>query len=467
MKSFLFLLVLSTSILAADKPNIVLIMADDQGLGDTSYNGHPELKTPNLDELATSGVRLNRFYTAHFNCSPTRASVMTGRHPHRMGTFGPGSPIRAQEVTIAKVLQSAGYATGHFGKWHLNGKNGDKNTTALPGRAILADDPLSPGKLGFDEWVSADNFFDLDPVLGRQGVPEAFHGDSSDITTDEALKFIKKQAASGKPFLTVVWFGSPHVPHLALPADKAPYSHLPEAEQNYFGEIAAIDRSVGRLRTALRELKIADNTLLWYNSDNGGAAGPKSTGNLRGKKGQLWEGGVRVPGLVEWPVRISQPFSSETPCSTLDIYPTVLEAIGIAAPKQVLPLDGISLIPLLDRKTETRAKPIPFWSNAREHESHAVLLDWPYKLHTNPSAKTSKKGGKASADTPVATLLLYDVSKDPQETTDLASQQPERVTQMTSALEAWKTSVEKSLTGADYGSDNTIVTPPKSKKKKP
>jgi arylsulfatase A-like enzyme len=178
------------------KPNIVLIMADDQGWGDTSYNGHPELKTPNLDALAASGLRLNRFYAAHCNCSPTRGSVMTGRHPVRYGTFSPGAPIRAQELTVAKVLQSAGYATGHFGKWHLNGKNGDKNTTEIPGRAILAADPLSPGKMGFDEWVSADNFFDLDPVLGRNGVPEKFHGDSSDVTTDEALKFIRKQAAA-------------------------------------------------------------------------------------------------------------------------------------------------------------------------------------------------------------------------------------------------------------------------------
>ena len=156
---------------------------------------------------------------------------MTGRHPDRYGTFSPGAPIRAQELTVARVLQSAGYATGHFGKWHLNGKNGDRNTTAIPGRAILASDPLSPGCMGFDEWVSADNFFDLDPVLGRNGVPEKFHGDSSDITTDEALKFIRRQAGAAKPFLAVVWFGSPHVPHQALPADKAAYHALPEREQ--------------------------------------------------------------------------------------------------------------------------------------------------------------------------------------------------------------------------------------------
>jgi len=454
MKTYLSLLLLIASAFGLHaaappaRPNIVLVMADDQGWGDTGYNGHPELKTPNLDALAKTGLRFNRFYTAHFNCSPTRGSIMTGRHPDRYGTFSPGAPIRAQELTVAKVLQSAGYSTGHFGKWHLNGKNGDKNTTTIPGRAILATDPLSPGKMGFDEWVSADNFFDLDPVLGRNGVPEKFHGDSSDITTDEALKFIRRQAGAGKSFLAVVWFGSPHVPHQALPADKAAYSALPEADQNYYGEITAVDRSVGRLRAALRELKVTDNTIFWYCSDNGGNNGPKSTGNLRGSKGTLWEGGLRVPGIVEWPARIAKPFVSETPCSTLDMYPTILEATGAVAKNQIQPLDGISLLPLFDRKTESRAKAIPFWSNARSHGSHAALLDWPYKLHTNPVAARNQKGKKGGEALPA--VLLYDVFKDPKETTDLAAQEPERVAKMTAALEAWKASVEKSLAGADY-----------------
>jgi arylsulfatase A-like enzyme len=433
---------------AAPRPNVVLVMADDQGWGDTGYNGHPELKTPNLDELAKSGLRFDRFYTAHFNCSPTRGSVMTGRHPGRYGTFSPGSPIRAQELTVARVLQSAGYATGHFGKWHLNGKNGDKNTTEGNGRAILASDPLSPARMGFDEWVSADNFFDQDPVLGRNGVPEKFHGDSSDVTTDEALKFIRRQAGAGKPFLAVVWFGSPHVPHHALPADKAAYSALPPKDQEYYGELTAVDRSVGRLRAALRELKVTENTLLWYCSDNGGAAGPKSTGGLRGSKGTLWEGGLRVPAIVEWPARIMSPFVIDRPCSTLDIYPTVLAATGAAAPKQIQPLDGVNLLPLFDRQTDSRAKAIPFWARAGNRSSHAALLEWPYKLHINPVAGRGRQ--RASAGEALPTVLVYDVSKDPKETTDLAAQQPDRVARMTAELQAWQASVEKSLAGADY-----------------
>jgi arylsulfatase A-like enzyme len=448
---FLFVLAMIARLPAAatdSRPNVVLVMTDDQGWGDTGYNGHPVLKTPQLDELARSGLRLDRFYAAHFNCSPTRGSVMTGRHPNRYGTFSPGAPIRGQELTVARVLQSAGYATGHFGKWHLNGKNGDRNTTEMPGRAILASDPLSPGKMGFDEWVSADNFFDLDPVLGRNGVPEKFHGDSSDVTTDEALKFIRRQARAAKPFLAVVWFGSPHVPHLALPADKAPYRALAEKDQNYYGEIAAVDRSVGRLRAALREVDAAENTLLWYCSDNGGHAGPNSTGNLRGEKGTLWEGGLRVPAVVEWPARIRRPFSSAMPCSTLDIYPTVLAATGVAAPNQIQPLDGISLLPLFDRQNETRGKSIPFWNRLGAQPNHAALLDWPYKLHTNPVPGRDKRNKKGSGGLP--TVLLYNVEQDPKETVDLAAREPSRVARMGAELETWKASVEKSLAGADY-----------------
>jgi arylsulfatase A-like enzyme len=382
---------------------------------------------------------------------------MTGRNPNRMGTFSPGAPIRAQELTVARVLQSAGYATGHFGKWHLNGKNGDKNTKDMPGRAILAADPLSPGRLGFDEWVSADNFFDLDPVLGRQGVPEKFHGDSSDVTTDEALKFIRKVAAGDKPFLAVVWFGSPHVPHEALPADKAPYSKLSEAEQNYYGEIAAVDRSVGRVRTALRDLQVADNTLLWYCSDNGGHEGPSSTGNLRGEKGTLWEGGLRVPSLIEWPARITAPSVSDMPCCTFDMYSTILDAAGAVAKDQVRPLDGISLLPLIDGKMTDRGKPIPFWNNASRPQGHVALLDWPYKLHLDPANRRRRD----NSDLPA--LLLFDVAKDPKETTDLAEQQPERVAKMKAQLEAWQASVRNSLAGEDYGEP---LDPPAKKKKK-
>jgi arylsulfatase A-like enzyme len=410
-----------------------LVMADEQvgAIPTTAI----ELKTPNPTRWRRTDCA-DRFYTAHFIAR--RPAAATGRHPDRYGTFGPGAPIRAQELTVAKVLQSAGYATGHFGKWHLNGKNGDKNTTEIPGRAILASDPLSPGKMGFDEWVSADNFFDLDPVLGRNGVPEKFHGDSSDITTE--VDFIRQQdCRRSLSRRRLVWLA---VPHQALPADKAAYSALPEAD---------------RITTAIRcgsqrgpvadgcDLKVADNTLFWYCSDNGGNEGPKSTGNLRGSKGTLWEGGVRVPGIVEWPARIAKPFVLDAPCSTLDIYPTVLAATGAVAKNQIQPLDGLSLLPVFDRDRGAR-ETHPILESRRQTTRHAALLDWPYCC-TLPG-RPHRKGKKAGETLPA--VLLYDVSKDPKETTDLAAQEPERVAKMTAALEAWKASVEKSLAGADY-----------------
>jgi arylsulfatase A-like enzyme len=216
-------------------------------------------------------------------------------------------------------------------------------------------------------------------------------------------------------------------------------------EQNYYGEITAIDRSVGRLRSTLQELGVAADTLLWYTSDNGGAAGPNSTGNLRGGKGTLWEGGVRVPGLVEWPARITKPLVSAVPCSTLDIYPTVLAATKTEAEKQTQPLDGMNLLPLFDQPTIPRSKPIPFCGDIRNENAHTTLLDWPYKLHLNAQDRKGKKKGGV-----VAPVLLYDVSQDPKENSDLAGQQPERVQQMTTVLQTWKTSVRESLAGKDY-----------------
>src|SRR5688500_11060920 len=146
---------LRVSSFAAPLPNIVLLMGDDHGWEETGYNGHPHVKTPVLDELAATGLRLERFYAAHPSCSPTRASYLTGRHPGRMGTFSPGGPFRPEEITIARLLSGTGYRCGHFGKWHVG--------------AVKKESPVSPGRMGFHEWVSHDNFFELNPWLSRNG----------------------------------------------------------------------------------------------------------------------------------------------------------------------------------------------------------------------------------------------------------------------------------------------------------
>jgi arylsulfatase A-like enzyme len=414
---------------ADDRPNVVLCMTDDQGWGDVSYNGLKAVRTPNLDALASSGLRFNRFYAQAPVCSPTRGSVLTGRHPNRYGCFLFGYPLRAEEATLAQALQAAGYATGHFGKWHLNGVSG-------PGKPISADDPLHPGRFGFDEWLSVSNFFDLDPAMSRNGTTVQLKGDGSDLIVDEALRFIARAKESKKPFLAVVWFGNPHAPHKALPEDEK------QAGSAYYGEILAIDRAMGRLRADLRKLDVAENTLLWFTSDNG-ATGPGSTGGLRGKKGTVWEGGVRVPGMIEWPARIRKPFATDVPAVSSDIFPTVLEVAGAKPARKIEPVDGVSLVPLIEGKMADRPRPIGFWH---------------YAPGKKGAAEFAKEAGQAAWAENRFKLVrpgptryeLYDLAADPAEERDVAAGNPDVVERMKRDLDAWQESVLRSFRGEDY-----------------
>lgn len=453
---------------AGDAPNVVLVMADDQGWGDMAYNGHPHLKTPHFDALAKQGVRFDRFHAAAPVCSPTRASVLTGRTPNRMACFKWGHPIRPREVTLAQVLQRAGYRTGHFGKWHLG--------------SVQKDGLATPGKCGFDEWVSAPNFFDLDPVLSDKGKATPFTGDSSDVTAELAVKFFRDCAARKQRFLAVVWFGSPHAPHQALPGDRKLYEDRPAAERDFLGEITAMDRAFGKIRGELKALGLTDNTLLWYCSDNGALPKVGSTGGARGFKAQVYEGGLLVPALLEYPARFAKPQVIDAACVTSDIYPTVLELAGAKAERQP-PLDGVSLVPLLGGKSSSRGKPIGFWDHptpgvatpskewmsdllaeqraGREPRDpkklfsdagklpaphpldrfpgHSAWLDGTWKLH-----RIEKPKGEA------VRWELYDLATDPKETRDVVGTEAKRAARMKQELQEWLTSVVRSLNGHDY-----------------
>ena len=217
------LMVCVSSANAADRPNVVLLMGDDHGWEETGYNGHPHVKTPVLDEMAATALRLENFYAGHPSCSPTRASFLTGRHPNRMGTFAPGWSFRPEEITSAHILSNAGYDCGHFGKWHLG--------------AVRAASPVNPGAMGFHEWLSHDNFFELNPSFSRNGAaPEVIKGESSEILIRETIRFIDQCRKTDKLFFTVVWFGSPHEPYSGLPEDLALYDDLPA---NFFPRCAA------------------------------------------------------------------------------------------------------------------------------------------------------------------------------------------------------------------------------------
>jgi len=424
------------------RPNIILAMTDDQGWGDVGYNDNADIRTPTLDEMASKGLRFNRFYAAAPVCSPTRGSCMTGRHPNRYGIFSWGYDLPLEEITLAEALKPAGYATGHFGKWHLGGvpEPPSKQGRTNRGKREFARPP-HPGNQGFDEWFSYFNFFDLNPGYfyhnGEAVGP--LEGDGSDITVDRALGWIRKVVGEKRPFFAVVWFGNPHGPHQALEKDKAPYKRLSEQLQNYNGEITGVDRAMATLRKGLKDLGVQENTMLWFTSDNGGT-GPANNGGLRGKKGSLWEGGIRVPGILEWPARVTRPFATQVPASTSDYYPTILDLVGVEVPNQVQPIDGASLAALIDGKMAARPSPIAFEvRGGKTSVQSAALVDNRYKIHKSGGAK-GKAGG----------LALYDLAEDPAETKDIASEKPDVAAKMKTQLEAWQKSVERSLAGKDY-----------------
>ena len=391
---------------------------------------------------------------------------MTGRHPNRFGCFSWGRPLRPQEFTIAERLQAAGYVTGHFGKWHLG--------------SVLKDSPVNPGNSGFDHWLSAFNFYDNDSVLSREGTAVETRGESSIVAADAAIEFIQAQVRESKPFLAVVWFGSPHSPHRAAAEDRAHYSGQKDAD--WLGEITGLDRAVGKLRAALRDAGVSNNTLFWYTSDNGGLKTESSGG--RGKKGAIYEGGLRVPAIIEWPARIKTPRVTLIPGNTTDIYPTLLELTGNKPAHQPV-LDGVSLVSVIDGKSDTRPTPMGFWDMNQggistpsdkwmreelaaqqagkeyhdesrlvtdaaqiktrypddEQSGHSAWLAWPWKLHHIGGGK--KQAGKATTE-------LYNLETDPMEAENLTASQPDRVLSMQKDLSAWRESVINSLNGGDY-----------------
>ena len=492
MKMLVTLSLLLASLAVAAQPNIILLMGDDHGWEETGYNGHPYVKTPVLDDMAATCFRFENFYAAHPSCSPTRASFMTGRHPNRMGTFNPGFSIRPEEITLAQILAKAGYRCGHFGKWHLG--------------PVKASSPTSPGAMGFHEWVSHDNFFELNPSLSRNGgTPEVIQGESSTVVIHEAIKFIDRASKDKKPFFTVVWFGSPHEPYSGLPDDLALYDELPakykdkkvkltsnetggpttrpqgEVLRERYAEITAMDRSIGTLRKHLAASGLHENTLLFYCGDNGTSADGSLVLPHRGVKGQVYEGGVLVPGLIEWPARIPQPRSTIVRATTSDLLPTLCALTGQPLPDR--PIDGTNFLPALDGTMTERAKPLWFWQFDTAHLGKAEpYIDPNLQEGTCPLVK--KSGGKATRDFNnfrhttltesdwlgpraiidgryklvvheqkkggTAKQELFDLVADPAEKTNLLEQQPDIATKLQAELHDWQQSVLHSLTGADY-----------------
>lgn len=416
----------------AKRPNIILVMADDQGYGQVGYYDHSILETPNLNDMAANGLRLDNFHAGAPVCSPTRATVLTGRATWRTGVYEHGYPLRIQEKTIAQVLKSIGYKTAHFGKWHLDGLRG-------PGVPIFKEDRRNPGYFGFDEWISVTNFFDIDPLMSHQGEFKEYEGSSSAIIVRQALDYISNNQED--PFFVVIWYGSPHDPHTSLEADKQGLpATLEEKQKDYLGEIVELDKSIGDLRQGLADLGLSQNTLVWYNSDNGGlpAGGKEGVGGLRGFKGSIYEGGLKVPCVIEWPEKIQNGRSSNYPASTMDIFPTIVELLNLPDSLMTSPVDGMSLAPLFEAEIGTRTQPVPF-----RYKNKGALIDNNFKLIAEDIAQK--------------TYTLYDLQADPKEETDILESQSEKGAEMILYFEEWLSSINQSVEGSDY--INGLVVP--------
>jgi arylsulfatase A-like enzyme len=424
------------------RPNIILAMTDDQGWGDVGFNAHPVLKTPHLDAMAESGLRFDRFYAGAPVCSPTRGSCLTGRHPWRYGilfaNFGPPDepskyPLPMPEVTLAEAVSNLGYECGHFGKWHLGDFEGPMQS--------------APDQSGFDDWLSTvrkvatvdpEGYWDNgEPVEGP------LEGDDSRIIMDRALRFIEGAVAREHPFLAVIWFHTPHLPVLATDEFRALYADHPEQCRHYWGALSAMDAQMGRLRAALREMDVAEDTIVWFCSDNGPEGDeqtderPGSAGPFRGRKRSLWEGGIRVPAILEWPERIPGPRATDLPCCTSDFYPTLMDVLGYEPPAQPRPIDGISLVDLLDGEMQGRPAPMAFETleGTTRGSPSTALIGNRHKLLMDPAGEP---------------VLLHDLLEDPAETHDLSADRPDVVEAMMATLQGERASWARSRDGEDY-----------------
>lgn len=417
------------------RPNIIVVLADDMGWRDVSYQGSPRIKTPNIDKMAESGVLFDYFYAAGPICAPGRYGLLTGRAPFRGGMLSLGK-MRPEETTIAKALKTAGYRTAHFGKWHLGNKQSH------------------PLKMGFDVSCYRDNYFDIGDTLelgiskGKSGSKSSdvieVKGDGSVFAIDLALSWIDKERKAGaiaQPFFAYVAFGSPHVPLIGAKEFRDPYADL-GLRADYYAEVSGIDAAIGNLRSGLRTMGLADNTIVWFTSDNA-AEKPESNDLSGGKKG---DAGVRVVACMEWPARVRTPIRTDSVCVATDIFPTLMDAAGLKiSPKPII--DGESLLPLLDGKAQRRGKPAGFLKLLGKNEKNASFDGCDFVKDTrgvwiDGSHKLIVDGGSDTA-------CLYDIYADPAEKNNLSGLLPERVSQMRQALVAWQRSCRESYERKD------------------
>ncbi len=406
---------------ADDRPNIVFIITDDQGYGDLGHTGNPVIKTPHLDALAAESSSLTDYHVAP-TCSPTRAALMTGHWTDRTGvwhTINGRSLLRENEVTIARMLADSGYATGHFGKWHL----GDNYPYRPEDRGFTEVYRHGGGGVGQtpDLW---DNAY-FDGSYFHNGEIVAAKGFCTDVFFDQAHRFIRDQAASKKPFFAYITTNAPHGP-LHCPQKYIDlYPNQPPMVSSFFGMITNIDDNVGATRELLRELGIADNTLFIFTTDNGTAGGEKVfNAGMRGAKGSEYDGGHRVPFIAHWPAAgWNKKHTNKTLCHAVDIAPTLLEITG-AEKHESVTFDGTSIRRLLDSAADLSDWPV---DRMLVTDSQRVHNPVKWKNTAIMSGTWRLVNGKE----------LYDIATDPGQKSNIASKHPDRIRAMENFYDAW------------------------------
>ncbi len=440
------------------RPNIVLIFADDWGWGDLSCHGHPYIKTPNIDRLAKEGTDFHRFTVASGVCSPSRTAVMTGHFPARYNIDGhfawvPSNAKRGmpdwldpKAPTLPKFLKTAGYATAHYGKWHLANN-------------MIPDSPL-PSEYGYDEYGAFNCAGEQMPV----------HEDS-----EHAVRFIEKSHQAGKPFFINLWLHEPHTPFHTVPKYRWRFRHLEDETDNIYASVLShADDRIGEVLEALDRLKLTDNTLVIFSSDNGPAraarptelglmhdtatgagyniAGAKGvTGGRKGYKASLMEGGIGVPFIARWPGKIAAGKVDKTSyLSAVDLLPTFCEIAGVKLPAGYTP-DGVSQVTALKGNGKARREKPLFWKYpspwpAQKFKpdhwvSFAVVHDR-WKLAINRDSKH---------------VELYDLVADPLEKEDLKAANPKIVKRMLMQLDDWKATLPAKPTGDVFSAERAAL----------
>ncbi len=415
------------------KPNIIIILTDDQGFGDIGWHGNKKISTPNLDAFASASVEFTEYYASPV-CAPTRASLMTGRYHFRtrvVDTWKGRALMAPEEVTLAEVLQQEGYRTGIFGKWHL----GDN----YPMRAM---------DQGFEEAIvhrgggitqpscPADNSY-FDPVLLHNGKPEKYHGYCMDVYTNEAIKYIEKNR--NNPFFVYLATNTPHTPLQIGDEYADPYrsAGLSEKTARLYGMITNIDDNLKRLLDKLKELNLDENTLILFISDNGPELQTQDryTAGLRKEKGSVYEGGIRVPCFIKWGNKFPPGKQINKIAAHIDIMPTILDACDIAKPSHV-EFDGLSLMPLLmDKDFPWPDRNLYFqWHRGDQPQKFRcfAVRNQRYKLLNGGTP-----GPEDNLPEDTLTFELYDMSQDPFEKEDLSRIHPDIAAKMKAEYETW------------------------------